>query len=244
MRNILGVLIGLFIFSSVNGQEDKKWDYQLNFGATVTVPFIKSEENNFEYNGQIIDTEKINYASGIGYFAEFMTSYSLNSKLSLMLGVNYSNISFKVNSEFGIQENKGIITTSNIHFPLYAKYKVTEKNPISVSFGPFFRIIASANEDGTFYLDTSNLFVLDPNDPLLQPETDYKNNIKENYEKYDWGLSLQFDYEISISSKFKGIILTRFNYSLRNVINNQSIGVNTPKEWGNYSFDIGIGIKI
>jgi len=244
MKNILTIFLVYFIFLSVKGQDNKKWDFQLDLGTTLTVPFKKYSENNFEYNGKIIDTEKINYSSEFGYFAEFITSYTLNSKLSFLTGISYFNTSFKINSELGMQTNKGTITTSNIHLPLLVRYKLIKKIPISISFGPYFRILINANEKGTIYLDTNNVIVVDPNDPLLQPETDYTNDIKKNYEKYDYGLSLQFDYELSISEKIKGVILTRFNYGLKNVINNQSSNINIPKEWNNYNFDIGIGIKI
>ena len=244
MRQILVILLVFFIISSVNGQEDKKWNFQLNFGTTITIPYVKSEENNFVFNGQIVNTERINYSSGFGYFAEFITSYNFNSKLALMFGANYSNLSFNINSELELQTNKGTITTSNIHLPLLAKYKLIEKIPISISFGPYLRILTSANEKGTIYLDTTGMNIADPNDPLLRPETDYTNDIKENYKKYDYGLSLQLDYEITISNKFKGVIITRFNYGLRNVIEHHSSNINIPNEWNNYNFDIGIGIKI
>ena len=244
MKNILILFLFFLIVSSVKGQENKKWDFQLNLGTTITVPFKKYSENNYEYNGKIISTEKINYSSGFGYFAEFITSYDLNSKISFLTGVNYSNTSFKINSELDIQYSKGTITSSNFHFPLFVKYKIIEKIPISISFGPYLRILTSANEKGTIYLDTTKIIVVDPNDPLLQPENDYSNNIKNNYEKYDYGISLQLDYELPISEKIKAVILTRFNYGLKNVINNQSSNFNIPKEWYNYNFNIGIGIKI
>ena len=244
MKQILIVFLVLVISLSVKSQDDKKWDFQLNLGTTLTVPFKKTDENYITYKEQIIDTEEINYSSGFGYFAEFTTSYILNPKFSFLIGFSYSNISFKIDSKLGIQNNKGNITTSNIHFPLSVKYKLLKKIPISVSFGAYLRILTSANEKGTVSYDTKDFVLADPNDPLFPRDFDYESNIKNNYEEYDYGLSLQLDYEINISDKFKGIILTRFNYGLKNVINNQSIGINTPKEWNNYNFDIGIGIKI
>lgn len=244
MKTIVLVFLAFFISTTVEGQNEKKWDFQLNLGTSKIVPFKKYSENNLEYNGTIFDTKKINYSSVFGCFTEFIVSYSLNSKFSFLTGINYSNTSFKINSKLGFQNNIGIITTSNVCFPLFVKFKLIEKSPFSISFGPYFRILTNANEEGSIYLDTTNLNIADPNDPLFQPKIDYTNDIKNNYEKYDYGLLLQLDYELLLTKKCKAVILARFNYGLQNVIKNQATNISIPEKWRNYYFDIGIGIKI
>lgn len=244
MRNITGVLLGIIVSASAIGQVNKKWHFQLDFGTTLTVPFMKTEENSSGHNGQTIDVEKINYSSEFGYFAEIMASHNLNPELSLLMGGSYSNKTFEITSEAGLLSSKGTITTSHIRIPLQLRYNLMKKIPVAISFGPYLSVLTGANEKGTLYLDTANMTLSDPNDPLLLPETNYSDDIKENFEALDYGLTIQLDYEILVSKKITGMILTRFNYGLTEVIKEHPAGISSPERWKNYNFDIGVGIKI
>ena len=127
-------------------------------------------------------------------------------------------------------------------------YRLSENVPVSISAGTYLGFLLFAQEKGTSYLDTSNLIVVDPNDPLLQPEQKYENDIEEDYYLIDYGLLLQLEYEFSLNKKISGVILSRFNYGLKNVL---SSGIDKREtihsaayEWKNYNILIGIGIKL
>ena len=92
------------------------------------------------------------------------------------------------------------------------------------------------------------MIVIDPNDPALQPEQKYENYIVKDYYLIDYGVLLQLDYEFRLNENISGVIISKFNYGLKNVI---SSGINKRKtmhsaayEWRNYNIMIGIGVRI
>lgn len=247
MRKIVIIII-IFLFSNFENyaQENKKFSFQFDIGTSITIPYKSTIE--FQTLLPINGSYKTNYKIDYGYFAEILSSYNKNEKISVTTGLNYNYISYRINDGEGIITSKGNLNNSYLNIPLLLNYRLSENTPISISAGTYFGLLLFAQEKGTSYLDTSNLIFADPNDPLLQPEQDYENNIAEDYYSVDYGVLLQLEYEFSLKEKISGVILSRFNYGLKNVL---SSGIDKSKtmhsaayEWKNYNILIGIGIKI
>ncbi len=247
MRRIIIIII-IFLFSQSEnyGQENKKFSYQFDIGTTLTIPYKSTVE--FQTLLPINGSNKTSYKTDFGYFIEILSDYNINEKVSITSGLNYNYISYKINDGEGIITSEGKLNNSYLSIPLLFNYQLSEKIPISISAGTYFGLLLFAQEKGTSYLDTSKIIVVDPNDPLLQPEQDYENNITEDYYSVDYGALLQLEYEFNLNKKISGVLLSRFSYGLKNVLSsdlsNRKTMHSATTEWKNYNILIGIGVKI
>jgi hypothetical protein len=242
MKQILMILIlGLISLGEIYSQDFKKINYQLDFGTTLTIPYKNKIEIWPEFEGH----SQTDYSTNFGYFLEALISYNLNSKYSISTGLNYNLTSLKINDKIGLIENKGNLTNSFLTLPVLIKYRLSDKIPITISAGPYLGLLISANEKGTSYFDTAGLVFAEP-DPMIEiePTRKYDTDIKKDYTSIDYGFSIQLDYEINLNREFKGVILTRFNYGLKNVLTNDLINNSSAKEWKNYNLMIGFGLKL
>lgn len=243
MRKITLTLIGL-LFLNVNlivGQEFKKIDYQFGFGTTVSIPYKKTVELWPEFEGH----PKTDYNSSLGYFFELIISYKINAKFAINSGLNYNYGRLKINDKIGLTESKGNITNSYLNVPILIRFQLSDNIPISFSSGAYMGILIGAKEKGTSYIDTAGF--VDSGDPVLEsiePVQDYNNDIKGNYKKYDFGLSTQLDFEVKLNNKFSGIIFSRFNYGLTDVITNETYTNSSASEWKNMNLMFGIGLRL
>jgi hypothetical protein len=246
MKNSIFIVLTIFTFS-IYGQESdkKKLNFQFDLGTTISIPFEKDVE--FKTLTPINGSYKTNYSSDFGYYLELITSYNINNRFIISSGINYNYTSIKIKDGEGIITSEGNLTNSYINIPLLFKYKILPEKPLYISTGGYLGFLINANEKGTTYLDTTGFVVIDPNDPLLQPQ-DYDNNVNADFENLDFGLLIQLDYEIKFSEKISGVFLSRFNYGLTNVISTgmdkKEMKHSAAYEWKNYNIIIGFGIKI
>lgn len=240
MKHIF-IVLGILIVTNIFGQDFKKFDYQFDIGTTLTIPYKKT----IEIWPEVDRHPQTNYSSDFGYFLECMISYNFNKKVAINSGLNYNYSSLGINDKLGFYESKGNLTSSYLHLPILFKYHVYDK--ITISAGPYLGLLISANESGTTYIDTTGFVAFGIHDPILdaiEPIQKYDKNIKNDYTAFDFGLSGQVDYELALGEKLIGVIFSRFNYGLKNVMTNDLANNNTATEWRNYNFMIGIGIKL
>jgi hypothetical protein len=240
MKHIFTVL-GILIATTIFGQDFKKFDYQFDIGTTLTIPYKKTIEIWPEADRH----PETNYSSDFGYFLECMISYNFNKKVAITSGLNFNYSSLEINDKLGFYESKGNLTSSYLHLPILVKYRLHDK--ISISAGPYLGLLLSANEKGTAYIDTTGFapWTPDPAIETIELTQKYDNDIKKNYSSIDYGLSIQFDYEIKLSKGLNGIILTRFNYGLKDVITKYLVNVHSSaSDWKNYNLIIGFGLKL
>lgn len=153
--------------------------------------------------------------------------------------------SLKINDKIGLIENKGNLTNSYLTFPVLIKHRLSDKIPITISAGPYLGVLISANEKGTSYLDTAGLVFAEPEAVIqIEPTQKYDTDIKKDYTSIDYGLSIQLDYEISLSRGLKGVILSRFNYGLKDILSNDLVNNSSANDWKNYNLMIGFGLKL
>lgn len=93
---------------------------------------------------------------------------------------------------------------------------------------------------------------------LPQPHTtNVANHLKRTYRQHETdfidftirtdlinGASLQLEYEVKLSQSIHGVILTRFNYGIKNVLTNDLMNNSSAKEWKNYNVMVGFGLKL
>ncbi|MFA6402495.1 MAG: porin family protein [Salinivirgaceae bacterium] len=244
MKQIITIVILAFI-SLVNtiAQDFKRIDYLFDFGTTLSIPYKKTIEIWPDFDGH----PQTDYSTNFGYFLEFMVSYNLNTNYAIGTGLNYNYGSLKVDNKITLFENKGNLTNSYLTLPLLIKYRLTDKIPISLSVGTYLSVLMGAHEKGTTYIDTAGIKFSDPNDPVLmeiEPEQKYNTDIKQDYSSMDYGLLIQLEYEFELKKGLKGIILSRFNYGLKNVITNDMLNYSIATEWKNYNMLIGFGVRL
>ena len=247
-KTVIIVLVLIFCHFENYGQKNKKNSVQFDIGTSITIPYKQMVEFRtlLPINGN--GSSKTNYKTNFGYFAEILSDYNINENISITAGFNYNYTSYKIKDGEDIMISEGNLNNSYLNIPLLFNYRLSEKNPISISAGAYLGLLLFAQEKGTSYLDTSKIIVVETNDPLLQPEQKYDNNIKEDYYSIDYGVLFQLKYEYKWNEKMSGVFFSRFNYGLKNVLSS-SLGKlkakhNAATEWKNYNILIGIGIKI
>jgi len=232
-------LILLLAFTSLAGsmaQAIKKINYQVNIGSTISFPYEKS----VSYMPGTYQASQTDYSSDIGYFAELMLTYNMTNRYAISTALNYTYSAVGVNDKIGAFHSKGKIATSYLNIPLLFKYRLTEKVPLSLGAGPYIGFLLTANESGTTHIDIAALTMLEPEH--IEPTEAYDTSIKENYTTIDYGLSLQLDYEIKLSAGLKGVVLTRFNYGLKNTLTCDQAHNSTARNWKNYNVMLGLGL--
>ncbi|MCK4663201.1 MAG: PorT family protein [Bacteroidales bacterium] len=237
------LITGIIAVTNLFGQEFKKIDYQVDFGTTFSIPYKKTIEIWTNIEGH----PKTDYSSGFGYFFEFMISYNINTNLAIISGLNYNLNKFEIYDKIGLTESKGDLTSSYLHLPILINYSVSDKLPISISAGTYLEFLINAREKGTSYIDTAGFVFGDVPDPVIvaiEPVQDYNNDIKKNYKDFDFGLSVQLDYKLTLSDRLLCVVFSRFNYGLLDVITNDIQVNSSASKWKNYNLLIGIGLKL
>jgi len=212
----------------------------------LTIPY-KSKIETYVLYPATMTTPYTEYETNYGYYLEGLIKYKLNNNFSITTGFNYKFISYKILDIWNYNISEGKINNYIFNIPFFLNYKLSEKIPITVSAGPYIELLIKARETGVTYIDTSKILVIDPNDPLLK-EQNYDNNLIHKYKPINYGLSIQLEYEHKFSKKMSGILLSRFNYGLNNVLidnlEKRPAFKNSAIEWKNYNILIGLGIKI
>lgn len=242
-KHVLILLAICAVKAGYSQTETGKMNYQLNFGTTLTVPYKKT----IEISPNINNNPQTDYNSNFGYFLEFLVSYNFNNKYAISTGLNYNNNTLKIDDKIAYTENKGTLTSSYLNLPILFRYRFSDKIPLSISAGPYFGLLIGATEKGTTYIDTAEFVFITPNDPVIEsiePIHKYDNDIKKDYTKIDFGLLVELNYELKLCKRLTGVILTRFNYGIKNVLTDDLANKNIASKWQNYNLIIGFGIKI
>jgi len=237
MNKIILTLIGLIIFFSISGQEVQKLNYQLNFGTSISFPYNKTVETLTEFEEHPI----VNYTSGYDYFAEFIFIYNLNKRMTLNTGVSFINSKLHVKSTVARIEKDGIERNNYLGIPVEFNYQIFEKIPLRIGLGAYLNLLLKSQEKGTMYIDTNGFSIYYP-DPLLESMEivqDYENDITDNYNPLDFGLSTKVEYEFKFANNVSIVLFSKFNYGLTNTRKESSTIV-----WKNYILLFGLGVKI
>lgn len=235
------LFLGLLSSGEMLAQDQKQMAGQINFGTTLTMPYKKT----ISVWPELENHPETNYSADWGYFFEFVWTASINSRNSILTGLNYSYFSTKIKDRNGSFEHRGTISNSYITLPLLFKYRLSEKIPVSIASGPYLSFLVGAKEKGYTHFDSSKLDTEVP-DPIfepLEPTQKYNRDVKESYASTDYGLAIQLDYEIRVREKYNILLLTRFNYGLKDVITSNLDTHNTASYWKNYSLMFGAGLK-
>jgi len=228
-------------------QEEKRLSYQFDLGTSIALPY-KQMIYTYKIHPMNISTPYTEYTTDYGYYVEGLIKYNLKNNFSITSGFNYKYISYKIKDVWGFNISEGNINNSTLSIPFLLNYKLSDKIPLSVSAGPYIEFIIKAQETGITHIDTSYITVIDPNDPMFKDQ-DYNNDITKDYKMMSIGFSIQLEYELKFSEKISGILLSRFNYGLSNMLitddaEKHKKAKSSANIWKNYNILIGIGIKI
>ncbi len=236
-------ILGLLIISSISAQDIKRFDFQFDIGTNLAIPSTRSYETMVEIEGH----PETKYQPGLGYFAEILMTYNFNNSLGLQSGINYNQSRLRVKDKTGLIENNGDIKTTYINLPILIKYRFSKSSPFTAAVGAYLGLILNANQNGVSIIDTAG-FVVIPGDepPIVEPKTNYSDDIKSNFKDFDFGMTLEIGYEFTLSEKFSGLFFSRFNYGLLDVKSDEFYGGSkyTIDKWHNIGLTIGLGIKI
>lgn len=237
MNKLIFTIIGLILFLSISGQEVQKFNYQINFGTNISIPYKKTIETFQEIEGHPI----MNFKSDYDYFIELILTYNLNSRMTFNTGVSFINNKLQVNSTAGQIEQDGIIRTNYLGIPLEFNYQIFENIPLRIGLGAYLNLLLKSKEKGTMYIDTTGFSNYYP-DPYLESMEiiqEYDNDITSYYNTLDFGLTSKVEYEFKAIKNTSIVVFSKFNYGLTNTRK----GTNSVV-WKNYNLLFGLGIKI
>lgn len=219
--------------------QNKKFSYQLNLGPTASIcdPRKISESS--------VETT---HKSGFGYFFEFSVSCKIRYRLEFVYGINHYYNKIKRYEKIGScsRDNADIITKYNgTHFLF--KYKLSKNIPFYIAGGPYLGLLLSAKERHTEYYDFE-AYILNPYTGeyvwrSLHQKYSHSIDKTKEYNKLDYGFTIQTEYKKQLTPKLEVIFLTRVNYELiKNVI--ASNNYNSKFYFRNINLFFGIGIEI
>jgi hypothetical protein len=213
-------IFGIIIIFSISGQEINKFNYQISSGTSISIPYKKTIKTHPDFEGYPIVRSK----SDISYFIEFILVTRLNSQLTFNTGVSYINSNLKVNSASSHIEKDGIIRTSYLGVPLEINYQVSENIPIRIGLGVYLNLLVKSEEKGTEFLDTTGISQLIPDSVLatLNLIREYNNNMTEEYNFFDFGLTAKVEYEFNLAENISMVLFSKFNYGLDKYAKNKN----------------------
>ncbi len=225
--------------------QDKKIEFQLSLGPTLSVPKT-SELTDTNVDG----SPEIKSSINIGAFVLPSWNYSFNEKSSIDFGIGFYLDRFSIEDKIGAVTNKGNRNISQIQIPINYNFHFSQDKSYQFGIGGFTSFLVSAKEKGDTITDVSQIDIIDPNDPTFSNATiSYENDIKDNYNSVSFGAYIQLKKSFSFSSKKKGFILLRINQYFNSIKNNdfdsdlsQYIDFKNEKE--PTTLNLGIGIII
>jgi len=205
MKRTLLLLLALFSIS-ISAQE-KKINFQLTFGPTLSVPKTsKLSDSN------ISGLPEIKSSINIGAFILPSINYSFNEKTSLELGFGYYLDRFSIENKIGPTINKGNRNIHQLQVPITINFRFANDHSYQFGIGGFTSFLLSAKEIGQTKIDYSKLNPNDPNDPIyVDNNVNYNYDIKYNYNSVNFGAFIQLKKDISFSTNTQGFILIKIN---------------------------------
>lgn len=234
-RILLILMIGFF--TQVYTQ-DKKIDFQISLGPTFSIPKT-SELSNTNFDG----SPEVKSSINIGAFVLPSVNYSLNENYSLNFGIGFFLDRFSIEDKIGIVTNNGNRSISQIQTPLSFNFHFGQDKSYEFGLGGFASFLLSAKESGTTVTDLSRIDIIDPNDSIINNNlpVDYNNDIKENYNLFNFGAFIQLKKNISFTSEKKGFVLLRISQYLNSIKSKKSVSsLENEKEPTTVNFGIGI----
>jgi hypothetical protein len=212
------LLIFMIGFLTKIYSQDKKINFQLSAGPTLSVPKT-SELTNTNVDG----SPEIKSSINIGAFILPSVNYSINEKSSLDFGIGFFLDRFSIEDKIGAVTNKGNRSISQIQTPISFNFHFSQDKSYQFGIGGFASFLISAKEKGDTTTNLSQIDIIDPNDPNFSNHNiSYDNDIKDNYNSVSFGAFIQLKKSISFSSDKKGFILLRINQYFNSIKNNDS----------------------
>lgn len=236
---IIGFLTNMY-------SQDKKIDFQLSLGPTVSIP--KTSELT---NSNLAGSPEIKSSVNIGVYILPSIHYLLNEKTSLDFGLGYYLDRFSIEDKIGAVTNKGNRNINQIQTPINFNFHFSQDKSYQIGIGGFANFLLSAKENGDTVTDLSQLNIVNPNDPIYtnNAAVSYDKDIKDNYNFVSFGGFIQIKKSISFSSDTKGFVLLRINQYFNSIKNNDANAAmnqyfSDKSEKEPTTINLGIGIKL
>jgi hypothetical protein len=240
------LLIFMIGFLTKIHSQDKKIDFQLSLGPTLSIPKT-SELTNTNFDG----SPEIKSSINIGAYILPSVNYSLNEKISFDFGLGFYLDRFSIEDKIGAVTNKGNRSINQIQTPINFNLHFSQDKSYQFGIGGFVNFLLSAKEKGETVIDYSQVDIFDPNDPTFinNSTVSYDKDIKDNYNSVSFGAFIQLKKSISFSSDKKGFVLLRINQYINSIKNtdtnsdlSQYIEIKNEKE--PTTVNLGIGIEL
>jgi hypothetical protein len=240
------LLIFMIGFLTKIHSQDKKIDFQLSLGPTLSIPKT-SELTTTNFNG----SPEIKSSINVGAYILPSVNYSLSEKTSLDFGLGFYLDRFSIEEKIAAVVNKGNRSINQIQTPISFNLHFSHDKSYQFGMGGFVNFILSAKEKGETTFNYSQIYVINPNDPAFNNNStvSYNKDIKDNYNSVSFGAFIQLKKSISFSSDKKGFILLRINQYLNSIKNNDTnsdlipyIKIRNEKE--PTTVNLGIGIEL
>ena len=240
------LLIFMISFLTKTYSQDKKIDFQLSAGTTLSIPKT-SELTNTNVDG----SPEIKSSINIGAFILPNLNYKMNEKTSLDFGLGFYMDRFAIKARNGNVISKGNRSVSQIQTPINLNFHFGNNNSYIFGDGGFSSFLLSAKEKGESRINSTGFNTsgdIPINDPVVTGlSQNFDNDIKNKYSSVSFGAFIQLKKNISFSSNKKGFILIKINQYFNSIKNNDSDSdlnefIELKNEKEPTTINLGIGI--
>jgi len=211
MKKVIYILPIIFILFGSTAQAQKGKELIIGAGTALTNVWIMNQN----FYGE----PEVEYAPKMGYAASFNLGYNIDGHVGIQTEVQYSMQGQKYSDKQNIggikYEVDRNISLAYLNFPLFFKYSFGEESTrFRFMVGPQLGVLLGAEQE--YYRDGKKLGTeaidLDGNTFV----TDVKD-IKDRYEKYDYGLAFDVGADIHLSKEWFISAGFRGNYGFTDI---------------------------
>lgn len=243
MKKIILLIFIISFFSKIYSQ-DKKIEFQLSLGPTLSIPKTSRLINTSIGGGYA----EIKSSTNIGAYILPSLNYLITENSSIDFGVGFYLDRFSIKGTISPSRNKGTRNISQIQIPINYNFHFGNNNSYQFGIGGFANFLISAKEKG----DIKTKLYNPPNDPMYDGNVtvSYDDDIKDSYNSISFGAFIQLKKSFSFSSEKKGFVLLRVNQHINSInkVSNDDPELSQYIEFKNgkepTTVNLGIGIII
>jgi hypothetical protein len=245
------LILGIVLSMNAYCQKSRGVYFVVDFGPSLSIPSRSSYTGPGPDSVNTITAGSITkYKADLGCYLDLLVRIEFRDVFSLTTGVGYLFNIYRKDYKAGYEERKGNITHSDLYVPLLVNANIIRQFPLMFSIGPYVSYKISSRESGTKTIDTAQLTGIGSNgQPLhgyylgVEPEQKYNDNVSDQYDKVDYGLTGQVTLDCMIKANLGGkglkcVFFTRFNLGLSDTFKQKN-----GYKWHDHNWQLGMGFK-
>jgi len=207
MRTLI-IFITLLLASFKIYSQEKKVNFIIEGGTTISLPKTSDLIDSYEGNSYIIKT-----TPNVGIYVTPSINLNVSEKIFINTGLGYTLNRFKIQNTIGYLNESGTRNIHQIQTPLSLGFKL--KNNFSIVTGGTLNYIISAKVNSSSDID-NNIPIYDPAEAEFVNNYSSEDNysILDEYNRFNFGIFTKIKKEFNLNQSKKGFISIRVHQFL------------------------------